>query len=97
MELLFLMQIVKNGKRTISELISVWAPASENDTKDYIKTVANRTGVDPYYYRMSSIIENKDVCINIAKQIAINEENINLTDDVIDKAYEMAVRSIKRF
>ena len=89
-------QIVKNGKNTISKLISVWAPEFENDTKNYIKTVVNRTGVDPDTYQLTSIIENKDICINIAKQIAINEEKINLTDDVINKAYEMAVSSIKR-
>ena len=34
------------GCRTVRELISRWAPPSENDTKGYISTVCKLTGLD---------------------------------------------------
>jgi hypothetical protein len=36
----------KYGLRTISQLISRWAPPSENDTAAYIASVATRVGID---------------------------------------------------
>ena len=37
----------KRGKNTVKEIIKTWAPASENDTKSYIKSVAKRVGISP--------------------------------------------------
>jgi hypothetical protein len=34
-------------RRTISEIISLWAPPEENNTTAYIMDVADRTGYDP--------------------------------------------------
>lgn len=33
--------------RTLSQIITRWAPPSENATVKYIKTVSERTGIDP--------------------------------------------------
>lgn len=37
----------KHGLRTLSELISRWAPPSENDTARYIRRVTTLTGIRP--------------------------------------------------
>ena len=43
-----LTKILKNyGLNTITQIISRWAPPSENDTAAYISSVANSTGFDP--------------------------------------------------
>lgn len=88
-------QIVKNRRNTIKSLIEAWAPPHENDTDKYVKSVARATGVNPDIYRLTSIVNDREVCINIAKQIAINEGGITLTEDVINNAYGMATSSIK--
>ena len=36
-----------NGDQTLGQLITTWAPPSENDTAAYISDVATRTGIDP--------------------------------------------------
>ena len=41
-------KILKNyGLNTITQIISRWAPPSENNTAAYISSVANSTGFDP--------------------------------------------------
>ena len=37
----------KHGVKTLRGVINRWAPSSENDTDSYIKTVAQRSGIDP--------------------------------------------------
>lgn len=39
--------ITKHGTDTLAKYISRYAPASENDTQNYINTVAAYTGIDP--------------------------------------------------
>ena len=36
-----------HGLSTISQIVSSWAPPTENDTASYIKNVSNETGIDP--------------------------------------------------
>src|SRR6185312_10063130 len=36
-----------NPVNTLSDLITSWAPPAENDTANYIRTVAGQTGFDP--------------------------------------------------
>ena len=38
---------VRHGLRTIREMISRWAPPSENHTEAYIRAVAADTGIGP--------------------------------------------------
>ena len=88
-------QIVR-GHNTIAKLIGVWAPSHENDTDDYVKDVARAAGINnPSTYRLTSIIADKDVCIAIAKQIAVNEGTIKLTDSELNEAYSLAANYIK--
>lgn len=37
----------KRGLFSVRQIISVWAPPSENDTEAYIRSVAAHAGVDP--------------------------------------------------
>lgn len=38
---------VRHGCRTIRQMIARWAPPSENATDNYIRAVAQRTGLNP--------------------------------------------------
>lgn len=87
-------QIIR-GHNTIAKLIGVWAPSHENDTDNYVKTVARTANVKPSTYRLTSIVADKDVCIAIAKQIAVNEGGIKLTDSELNEAYGLAAEYIK--
>lgn len=87
--------IVRDGKNTISTLISAWAPPSENKTKDYITNVAKAAGVNANTYKLTSLKANREVCIAIARQIAIQEDGIILTDETLEQAYSMACSSVK--
>lgn len=40
---------LRHGCRTVSDFIMRWAPASENNTQAYIRTVCNDTGFTPDY------------------------------------------------
>lgn len=82
-------QITKYNKNTVKDLISVWAPAIENDTNSYIDNVCKGAGVKPNT-SLTSITSDKNLYKEIAKQIAIVEDHIVLTDDCVDKAYDMA-------
>lgn len=91
-------QILK-GNNTISKLIYIWAPPHENNTEDYINTVAKKAGVDKNSFILNSIadsrLNNKEVCINIAKAIADHEGDIILDDKTIEDAYNMACSYLK--
>lgn len=45
--LLLLRNYVRNGHRTIFDIINRWAPPTENDTDSYIKTVCSSLGCQP--------------------------------------------------
>lgn len=38
----------KRGVESVSEIISTWAPPTENNTNAYIESVAGRLGVEPF-------------------------------------------------
>lgn len=43
-----LIQLHGQGKDTIHEIISIWAPQMENDTNAYIQFVSRRMGIPPH-------------------------------------------------
>ena len=61
----------KDGKNTIRKLISVYAPAHENNTEAYIKSVSLKTGVPAD--KVLSVL-NKNILIQLAKAI-VDVEN----------------------
>lgn len=38
----------RRGVETVAEIIATWAPASENQTADYVAHVASKLNVDPF-------------------------------------------------
>lgn len=84
-------QIVK-GHNTVRNLIKIWAPeVDKNDTNSYIYNVCKGANVTPDTF-LYGIHENKNLSIEIGKQIAMVEDHIVLTDECWNKAYDMAVK-----
>lgn len=86
---------ITRGHNTISKLINVWAPPSENDTKQYIYNVCKGANVSEDTL-LTNIIDDKDLCVEIARQIAIAEDGIKLTDECLQTSYDMACKYIRR-
>lgn len=59
------------GIRTLQSIIKRYAPATENQTEAYIKSVAKNTGYDPH---TQLDLENEVVLVNVIKAI-IKHEN----------------------
>lgn len=59
---------INQGYRTVSEIISKWAPATENNTTGYISTVCSNTGFTP-----GTVIYTKEQIINLVYAMAIVE------------------------
>lgn len=55
---------------TVREIISRWAPASENDTEAYVSKVADRVGVSP---DISLDFTKPDLLASLARAITIQE------------------------
>ena len=75
------------GKTTLAELISVWAPPNENDTNEYIRFVSKATGLNP-----NSVYSDADIA-NIAKAMSwIEGDNTTgyYTNDMINSGMKMA-------
>ena len=71
---------------TVAKLVSVWAPASENDTKAYMSNVCKWAGCTP----ASHIDPHDDVLIiRIARAMAKVECGVWLDVELFNDAYEL--------
>lgn len=69
MKLLYIYQ-KRYGLKTITDIISRWAPSFENKTRAYIEDVSQRTNISPD----SDIdLSQKETLIKLAKAIVIHE------------------------
>lgn len=79
-----------NGKRppanTIKKLIAVWAPALENNTEAYIRTVSQQTGI-----RRNDLLHSNDrrSIIAIARAMAYVECGVWLEPELFESAYDL--------
>jgi hypothetical protein len=74
----------KKGYRTIRQIISRWAPPSENNTENYITYVANRCGISPEI----PISFNKATVQKIVEAIIIKENGkLYMDQGQFDKAW----------
>jgi len=64
---------------TIRDIISRWAPSTENDTRAYIDNVSRLTGIDPDR-PLSPPSEKPSVWIMVAVAMAIQENGISSVD-----------------
>lgn len=79
-----------NGKRppanTIKKLISVWAPATENNTEAYIRTVCQQTAIG-----RNDLLHAGDrrAIIAIARAMAYVECGVWLEPELFESAYDL--------
>ena len=79
-----------NGKRppanTIKKLISVWAPAKENNTEAYIRTVCQQTAIG----RNDLLhVNDRRSIIAIARAMAYVECGVWIEPEVFESAYDL--------
>lgn len=79
--------IRRYGIDTIAEIVSRWAPSSENNTKAYISAVANRTLLDP---DLPIRFEDKEVMCSIVSAMIEVECGCSVSMEKIKKGYELA-------
>lgn len=80
---------IRHGLRTVSEMISRWAPPSENRTQAYIRGVCQRTGLRP-----ASEIDTRDRATMIPFAAAISRIENGVEADLLDveRGWELYVR-----
>lgn len=73
-----------HGLRTIRQLISRWAPSSENNTSSYIRRVSRLTG-----YGTDDVLclQEKSVATNLAAAISEVENGQSANRDDIDRGW----------
>ena len=79
---------IKYNLCTVKDIISRWAPTTENDTTAYYKKVAKDLGVNPE----EKIILTKNMCIALGKAITQYEcgsEAKNISDYTWEEAYNL--------
>lgn len=79
--------IRRYGIDTIAEIVSRWAPSSENNTKAYISAVAKRTQLNP---DLSVRFEDKEVMCSIVSAMIEVECGCSVPMEKIKKGYELA-------
>lgn len=77
---------VRHGLRTIREMISRWAPPSENHTETYIRAVAADTGIGP-----DETLDTRDpaVMIPVAASISRVENGVSADREEIMCGWEL--------
>lgn len=77
---------VRHGLRTIREMISRWAPPSENHTEAYIRAVSADTGIGP-----DEVLDTLDpaVMIPVAAAISRVENGTTANADEIRRGWEL--------
>lgn len=79
--------IRRYGKNTVPQIISTWAPASENNTQRYIDIVCQRSGIKP-----DQLIrfEDADTMCKLVEAMAFVECGQPIDGKKIEKGYKMA-------
>ena len=83
-----LRRYIKHYKRTtIAEIISAWAPMSENDTEWYINQVSKMTHKDPH---QTIAYEDKATMISLVQAMGYVECGCLINENLINKGYSIA-------
>ena len=80
---------IKHGLKTVKQIISRWAPSTENDTEAYVRSVEKRTGIAP-----GAEVNMKDpkVLRGFTEAIVIHENGYNpYTDEVYSEGVRRAL------
>lgn len=77
-----------SGLSSIREVLTRWAPSSENNTESYIKHVVQLTGIGADEFLR---LQNEQVLVSVVSAIIKHENGINpYTDDVIAAGVALA-------
>ena len=76
----------KHGLRTIAEMISRWAPANENDTAAYIRSVCQEIQVNPAY--VPNVDDRETMCA-LAAAISKHENGVPAVMEDIERGWEL--------
>ena len=77
----------KRGKNTISELVTTWAPPSENNTLEYVNFVSNQSAISAY----SPFVWNEQTVYKIVKAMATMEAGKDIvTPELFSAAWKLA-------
>ena len=87
---LFQSYYLKHKCITLRQVISRWAPESENNTKAYIDTVAKYTGINPDDM-LPSPMKSKDTWVSIAIAMGRVECNKVFPRAMAEAGYDMSV------
>ena len=77
----------QRGIQTVKDIISTWAPASENNTASYIQNVASRMGVDP---NQTLDLNDTDTMVKLISAMTISENGRAGDESIIRRGVEMA-------
>lgn len=72
---------------TVRLIISRWAPANENHTESYIKSVSSRMGIDP---DEEILYEDEETMVKLVDAMIRVECGEPIKEDIIFKAYDLA-------
>ena len=76
----------KHGLRTIAEMISRWAPANENDTAAYIRSVCQEIQVNPAY--VPNVDDRETMCA-LAAAISKHENGVPAVMEDIERGWKL--------
>ena len=79
--------IRRYGKNTVPQIISTWAPASENNTKRYIDIVCQRSGISQ---TQQIRFEDETTMCKLVEAMAFVECGQPIDGKKIEKGYQMA-------
>lgn len=79
--------IRRYGKTTVPQIVSTWAPASENNTQRYIDIVCQRSGIKP---DQQIRFEDADTMCKLVDAMAFVECGQPIDGKKIEKGYSMA-------
>ena len=76
----------KHGLRTIAEMISRWAPANENDTAAYIRSVCQEMQVNPAYV---PDVDDRETMCALAAAISKHENGVPAVMEDIERGWKL--------
>lgn len=78
------------GLNTIREMISKWAPASENHTSNYVKTVSERADIHADSYIATT---DRDTMVPIVAAMSRVENGVDADMNEVNAGWELFIRN----
>ena len=83
----------KHGLQTIAELISRWAPANENNTSAYIRSVCREMQMPSTYVPdvedKGTMVEDKGTMCALAAAISKHENGVDAVMEDVERGWEL--------